>query len=93
VSYPRETIYLALVDITACFQFPRISADVTGAFGFIAENLYFISTSHVFSSNTLATSSCEAFRRAIHNLIPVLSQNHDLIQKHNELLNMVKWHN
>jgi hypothetical protein len=24
VSYPNETIYLALADITACFRFPRI---------------------------------------------------------------------
>jgi hypothetical protein len=64
VSYPNETIYLALVDITACFQFLRISADVTGAFGFIAEYLYFISTSHVFGLNTSA-SLWEAFRRAI----------------------------
>jgi hypothetical protein len=91
VSYPRETIYLALADITACFRFPRISADVTGTFGFIAEYLYFFSTSRVFGSNTSA-SSWEAFRRAIQNLIPVLSQKNDLIQKHNELLNMVKWH-
>jgi hypothetical protein len=37
VSYPDETIYLALADITACFRFPRISANVTGAFGFMAE--------------------------------------------------------
>jgi hypothetical protein len=66
VSYPRETIYLALADITACFRFSRISADVTGAFGFIAENLYFILTSHVVGSNTSA-SPWEAFRRAIQN--------------------------
>ena len=91
MSYPRETIHLTLADITACFRFPRISADVTGAYCFIAEHLYFISTSHVFGSNTSA-SLWEAFRRAIQNLIPVLSQKHDLIQKHKELLNMVQWH-
>jgi len=85
-----ETIYIALADITACFRFPRISVDVTGAVGFIAEFLYFISTSHVFGSNTSA-SSWEAFRRAIQNCIPVLSQRNDLTQKHSELINMVKW--
>jgi hypothetical protein len=41
VSYPDETIYLALADITACFRFPRISADITRAFGFMAEGYYF----------------------------------------------------
>jgi hypothetical protein len=69
---------------------PRISADVTGAFGFIAEFLYFISTSHVFGLNT-AASSWEAFRRAIQNLIPVLSQRNDLTQKHSKLITMVEW--
>ncbi len=60
VSFPNEVIYLALADITVCFRFPRISADVAGAFGFLAETFYFASTSHVFGSNTLA-SSWEAF--------------------------------
>ena len=72
VSFPDEVIYLALADITACFRFPRISADVTGTFGFLAETLYFISSSHIFGSNTSA-SSWEAFRRAIQNLITILS--------------------
>jgi hypothetical protein len=56
VSYPNEIIYLAHAYITACFRFPRISADVTGAFGFMAEGYYFLSTSHVFGSNTSASS-------------------------------------
>jgi hypothetical protein len=56
ISFPDEVIYLALADITACFCFPRISADVTGAFGFLAEALYFISSSHVFGSNTSSSS-------------------------------------
>jgi hypothetical protein len=70
VSIPNKTIYLVLADITACFCFPKISADVTGAFGFLAEGLYFLSTGHVFGSNTSA-SSWEALRRAIQNMIPV----------------------
>jgi hypothetical protein len=43
ISFPNKVIYLALADITACFCFPRISADVAGAFGFLAEAFYFIS--------------------------------------------------
>jgi hypothetical protein len=39
ISYPRKIILLALADITACFRFPRLAADVTGAFGFLTEHL------------------------------------------------------
>jgi hypothetical protein len=83
-------IYLALTDITACFQFLRIHADVTGAFGFVANNLYFLATSMVFGSNTSA-SSWEPFRRAIENLIPVYSMREDLVIKHKNLLDMLTW--
>ncbi len=90
VIYLREIIYLALANITAYLQFPRISADITGAFGFIAKSLYFISTSNVFGSNTSA-SSWETIQRAIKNLIPVLSRRDDLVRKHKKLLNKLKW--
>jgi hypothetical protein len=56
VSHPDKIIYLALADITACFRFPRISADVTKAFGIMAEDYYYFSTSHVFGSYTSASS-------------------------------------
>jgi hypothetical protein len=56
ISFPNEVICLALADITACFCFSRISADVAGAFGFLAEPFYFVSTSHMFGSNTSASS-------------------------------------
>ena len=60
-SFPDKVIYLVVAHITACFCFPRIFADVTGAFGFLTEALCFISSSHIFGSNTSA-SSWEAFR-------------------------------
>jgi hypothetical protein len=90
MSHPNEIIYLLLADISTCFRFPRILADVTGAFGFIAENLYFISTSHVFGSNTSA-SSWEPLRRAIQHLIRIFSKRDDLVDKHHDLLNLLKW--
>jgi hypothetical protein len=90
VSYPLKRIYLALADITACFRFPRIHADVTGAFGFMAEGLYFLATSMVFGSNTSA-SSWEPFRRAIQSLIPIYSMRTDLVEKHKHLLDMLIW--
>ncbi len=90
VSHPDSRIYLALADITACFRFPRIHPDVTGAFGFMAEGLYFLATSMVFGSNTSA-SSWEPFRRAIEALITEYLTRSDLIEKHKDLLNILVW--
>jgi hypothetical protein len=90
VSHPKRKIYLALADITACFRFPRIHAYLTGAFGFMAEKIYFLATSMVFGSNTSA-SSWEPFRRAIKALIIQYLTRLDLISKHKELLDMLKW--
>jgi hypothetical protein len=90
VSFLNKTIHLVLAGITGCFCFPKISTDVTGAFGFLAEGLYFLSTGHVFGSNTSA-SSWEALRRAIQNMIPVYSQQVDLVEKHKDLVNLLKW--
>jgi hypothetical protein len=90
ISYPDETIYIALADITACFRFPRILADITGVFGFVADDLFFLATSHVFGSNTSA-SSWEPLRRSIKALIPVYINDSSLVKKHAELLSMIKW--
>ena len=67
VSFPNVIIYLAAADITACFRFPRIHPDLTGAFGFYADGYYCLATSIVFGSDTSA-ASWEPFRRAIEAL-------------------------
>ena len=56
----------------------------------MAQGLYFISTSHIFGSNTSA-SSWEPLRRAIRNLIPIFFVRDDLIIKHKKYINMLKW--
>jgi hypothetical protein len=63
---------------------------VTGAFRFVADNLYFLAISMVFGSNTSA-SSWEPFLRAIENLIPVYLMRKDLVIKHKNLLDMLIW--
>ncbi len=40
ISYLTATILLGLADVKACFWYPKIYADLTGAFGFIADDLY-----------------------------------------------------
>ena len=64
VSYPREDILLAMADIKACFRYPKLHADLVGAFGSSAQGYYCLTTAMVFGSNTSATS-WEPFRRAI----------------------------
>ena len=65
--YNTRISYPTAMNIKACFRYPRIHADLTGAFGFIADELYNLATAMVFSS-TASASSWEAFRQAIEAL-------------------------
>jgi hypothetical protein len=76
--------------IKACFQSTRIHADLTGAFGFIADDYYNLATAMVFGSTTSA-SSWEPFRRAIETLSEVYANQPDLIGKHEKYLDMIGW--
>ena len=67
VSYPTFTILLAMAGVKACFRFPHIHADLTGAFGFLAGGYFNLATAMVFGS-TASASSWEPFRRAIQAL-------------------------
>ncbi len=60
ISYPNARILLGLADIKASFKFARIHADLTGAFGFIVDNLFNFATAMVFGL-TASASSWEAF--------------------------------
>ncbi len=90
ISHPDEPILLALTDVKACFRFGRIHPDLTGAFGFLADNLYCLATAMVFGSNTSATS-WEPFRRSIEALSRHYADRPDLVAKHRYYLDMVKW--
>jgi hypothetical protein len=67
ISYTTFTILLAMANVKACFHFPHIHADLTGAFGFLAGGYFNLATAMVFGS-TASTSSWEPFRRAIQAL-------------------------
>jgi len=56
ISHPYVVILLGMADIKACFCFPRIHPDLTGAFGFIAGSFYNLATVMVFGSTTSASS-------------------------------------
>jgi hypothetical protein len=56
----------------------------------MVEGYYFLSTSHVFGSNTSA-SSWEPLQQAIQSLIHIYSQQDDLVVKHKTLLDILNW--
>ncbi len=56
ISHPNDVILLGMADIKACFCFPRIHPDLTGAFGFMAGGYYNLATAMVFGSTTSASS-------------------------------------
>ncbi len=90
VSYPRSSILLAAADIKACFHFPRLHADLTGAFGFLAGGYYNLATAMVFES-TASASSWEPFHRAIEALSLLHLNRPLLVKKHQEYLSMLSW--
>jgi len=81
ITYPEDRILLALADVKACFRFGRIHPDLTGAFGFYADDYYCLATAMVFGSNTSATS-WEPFRRWIEALSCQYANRPDLVAKH-----------
>jgi hypothetical protein len=87
---PTLTILLAMADVKACFRFPCIHADLTGAFSFLAGGYYNLATAMVFGS-TASASSWEPFHRAIQALTVVYGHRRDLIKKHKIFLNMISW--
>ncbi len=79
VTYPTFMILLAMADVKACFCFPRIHADLTGAFGFLARGYFNLATTMVFGS-TASASSWEPFRRVIQALSVVYAHRRDLVK-------------
>ncbi len=62
ISYQTATILLGLANVKVCFWYPRIHAELAGAFGFIADELYNFAMAIVFDS-TASASSWEAFSK------------------------------
>ncbi len=90
ISYVAATIPLGLADIKACFRYPRIHADSTGAFSFTADELYNLATAMVFGS-TASASSWEAFKQAIEALTKVFANRPNLVVKHKTFMDILKW--
>jgi hypothetical protein len=90
ISYPTATILLGLADVKACFRYPRIHTDLTGAFGFITDELYNLATAMVFGL-TASVSSWEASRQAIEALTKVFANRPDLVIRNKIFIDMLKW--
>jgi hypothetical protein len=90
ISYPTAMILPGLADVKACFRYPRIHADLTGAFGFIADKFYNLAMAMVFGL-TASASSWEAFRQAIKALTKGFANGPDLVVRHKKFIDMLKW--
>ncbi len=90
ISYPDEDIFLAFLDISSCFRFPRIFPDLVGAFGFIVGPIFYAANVGVFGSVALA-SSWEPFQVAIAALAAAYFFFPDLVAKHDWLLQKLRW--
>ncbi len=56
ITYPTFIILLAMADVKACFCFPCIHANLTGAFGFLSGGYFNLDTAMVFGSSASASS-------------------------------------
>ena len=91
ISYPDEEIVMAAPDVKACFRYPRIHPDLTGAFIFVIGSLFFLATAMVFGSVTSA-SSWEPFRRAIMAMAQIYFVKEGIKEKHTKYLDMLVWY-
>ena len=90
ITYPKEDILLAFVDISSCFRFPRIAADLAGAFGFIVGTCFFAANAGVFGSVGSA-SWWEPHRLAIAAIAQACCLCIGLIEKYADLLGLIRF--
>ena len=90
ITFPYEEILLATIDIFSCFRFPRIFADLVGAFGFVLGPWYFAANAMVFGSN-ISANSWEPFWQAIAGIAATYFSLPNLVEKHRQWLDMVSW--
>lgn len=64
ISFPHKDIYLAFIDISSCFRWPRIFPCLVSAFGFIIGPFFYAANAMVFGS-VASASSWAPFRCAI----------------------------
>eukprot|EP00956_Cyclotella_meneghiniana_P044908 scaffold342465_cov169-Cyclotella_meneghiniana.AAC.1 len=91
ISHPNTELYLALMDITSCFRWPKFNPEAAGAFcysiGFM--NLLCITTAMVFGYIASA-NSWEPMRRAIEVMASVyFASNQVEYIKHKRFLDMI----
>ena len=90
MTYPKEEIVLAFVDISAAFRFPRVFADMCGAFSFKMGPWCFAANAMIFGS-VASASHREPFWRAIRALALAYFFCKGLVQKHQDLLDLATW--
>ena len=78
------------MDISAASRFPRVFADMCGAFSFKIGPWFFAANTMVFG-RVASASSWEPFQRAIGALALAYFFRKGLVQKHQALLDLATW--
>jgi len=89
-SYPDKDIFLAFMDISSCFLFPRIFPDLVRAYGFIVGPIFYAANAGV-SGSVASASSWGPFQVAITALAAAYFFFPDLVAKHDWLLQKLHW--
>ena len=76
IDDPDKDIWIGTADVKACFRFPKLHPDITGAFSFMMGfmKIFFLMTAMVFGFKSSA-NSWEPFRRAIEIMSAVCFEN------------------
>jgi hypothetical protein len=82
-------ILIALADVKACFWYARIHADLTGGFGFLADDPYNLAA--MAFDSTASASSLESFLVGHQGSYQSFSNRPDLVIKHKKYLDILKW--
>ena len=90
ITFPDEDIFLAFIDISSCFRYARIFADLVGAFGFMLGPWYIAANAMVFGS-VASASSWEPLRRAIAGVALACFYRKGLVEKHKKMIDMITW--
>jgi hypothetical protein len=93
IDDPEREYWIGTADVKACFRFPKLHPDITGAFSFMMGfmKIFFLMTAMVFGFKSSA-NSWEPFRRAIEIMSAVCFDNiGDDSTIHQEYVDMVNF--
>ena len=90
ITYPDQDILLMDDDVAGCFRQPKHAPDIISAMAFAGNGLVGFPCGQTFGSR-FSPSNWEPFRRARQLLMTSIFHNTDILHKHEELVETVKY--